>query len=555
VTTSHVWTVPNPTLELELDKLRRREPLPLELLEALDRAHAPAVREAIIERHEHVLTSGVRPEFYQRALALADVVESKKDALLHRARVRQAIANKLRWEVAPWARADRGDAAWLEYIHLAQRLEDARPLGYYGVDRHALEWGADKSFAEELYNPSPIGGGLGDDLEELDDDDARALAMYWTNRAGQVKLCPDDARHEANRVREIYGNRLAVCDRLGYVLRYAVLTVPNAPQWHLAAACDSIFEELKRRWLYARVDGKRARNVTDKKRLFPNLVGALATLEAPLSGRYARDPSSAWNVHLNVMLVFKPDPTRDFGMPDYEPLREAWGANVEWRTVPQGDPNATHAALRELVKYPLQAVSEKSAEERAAKRDRFGRPLTPAPPMIEWPPEYIDEWWRAHKSFRRTRSWGVLYDDRFELAPGDVLEIPKARKRDAEKIDWLGVVRLTPALCTVLAPKLDTSERDALERRRAFEHRARLSTEPAYRLEHERRARYFGDSVVHVDRRDAAARSLFDLIQGNKSAIRTATVTSKEASARAGPPIEPSASTSSARATAKTEGR
>lgn len=339
----------------------------LEQLDRLDASYTHAVKD-----YAH---SDVDPSVscYQYSLDLYHKLIERGDGYLERCRTRHALARYLRDVVAPSAELQLERT---EYRELADKLEHARPWGLWGVD-----------FMSET------------------------LVVEWTQRAGLVKLCPDDARDNAMRAAACYGERLESLQAEGCEIRFAVFTLPNFPRWHLGSGMDAIFNQFRDRILYARADGRIARRIDDRKRMFPSLVGAVATLEAPLSRH------GDWNVHLNVLLVFR-------SRPDYKALREAWGANVEFRTVPTG---AGAAALRELVKYPLKAISLKSDEK--------ARQGSSAPPVIEWPADAFDEWWRAHKGFRRMRNWGVLYHS----------HLPKDPPRSRESVDWIGRVKVTPA--------------------------------------------------------------------------------------------------------------
>jgi hypothetical protein len=473
VTVTSSVTAPVPSYELQLGEIRRREPLPLALLEALDTKHGRAQNAAFLERFEYQRTAGVKDGFYQKALDFAHELVSKKKNFLDRARVRCAVADYLGGVVHPYALRHESPDVAAEVSQLACKLYDARPIGIYGLD-----W-----------------------LEE-------AGHVQWSNRAGLVKLCPDDAREESQRSSRLYGERIAMLDEAGYVLRSAVFTLPNFPRWHLAAGIDSIYEQFKRTILYARTDGRVARSIRDPKRKFPDLVGAWACLEAPLSARHETDPSNAWNVHLNVLLVFKPSQLAH-GMPDYGPIREAWGSIIHWHTIPQGDRDAQRAALRELVKYPLQTVGEKSGRKHADGSSA-------APPLICWPPDCFLEWWRAHKGFRRTRSWGMLYAG----------HLAERYSPDLDRIGWCGSIRLTPSRCVVTLPKPDTREADRAARIAELEFRYRqsrglemLDSERAAVLAERRRVR---DSLqwaeLWADDLTPRGGAGFTLIQGNKSA-------------------------------------
>lgn len=514
--TRGLFTAISPELELELDDIKQRRPLPLGVLEALDGAHMVSQRDRAVGIHREALTTQVKEPFYQRAFDLYRQVVDEADSFQHHARVREAVATKLETDVAPWVQRDRGSAAMVEYLTLAYKLRGARQFGRYGVDSTAA-W--------------------------LAPDDAPFAPEYeWTNRAGVVKLCPSDARWEGSRVGRLYGERLKALDELGFVLRFAVFTLPNFPQWHLASGLHAIKKLFYRKLFYARTDGKIGRSWRDAKRVFPNLVGALCNIEAPLSGQYDVDASNAWHVHLNVIIVFKPDATQPRGWPDYGALREAWGAHVHFDEIPQGDRNATAAAIKELCKYPVRAVSEKSAEHRKPKFDHEGNRLAPAPPMIEWPAAYVDEWWQAHKGFRRTWACGQLYDDELEGLDGADVTVPQLAKRDTKSFEWFGGIWTTPALVSVSPPMLDSRERDSDRRRRELYHQRRLSSDPEYAAAARARELKAEIAADHRRTRHEARDVLLTFIQGNKFAISDAMRSVEGFRARAGPPTSAPAS-------------
>jgi hypothetical protein len=514
------WAEISPELELDLDGVKRLHPLPLGALEALDAQHF-AQRAGFLERREQALTTVVKDELYQHALELHAELEAEAEAWRDRAAVRESVAAYLRNTVFPWAVRDRGFEGAKEYLLHSQSLEDARKAGVWGVDPH-------QAFIDD--KPRPV--------------------LSWSGRAGQVKLCPDDARNEAQRVAAMYSDRLKVCDAGGYVLRYAVFTLPNFAQHHLGAGVDEIKQRFKERITHALRDGytfdrdrrgrKRtrtlARNMREEGRLFPDLVGALACIEAPLSGRYDTDPSNAWNVHLNAILVFRASTDQPYGRPDYEPIRAAWGADVHFSMIPQGDADATAAALRECIKYPLQTVAEKSSGRKKIKRDRFGNVLTPAPPMIEWPPELFDEWWRAFKGVRRAWSCGVLYSRKMRFSDELVIELPKPARPDAERREYFGTVTLSSAGFHASRPRRDFRELEREKRRRAFEHRARMSTDPAYADAYRAKIARAEHRRDHLRRRREASDAWFTWILGNISAEKIAVGVGERLRVARGPP-------------------
>jgi hypothetical protein len=78
-------------------------------------------------------------------------------------------------------------------------------------------------------------------------------------------------------------------------------------------------------------------------------------------------------------------------------MRAEWGAGVH---IEQIKPEGLHRSLLELCKYQVQAITTKSGNAAHAS----------APGMIDWDPQHWLEWWHANQGFRRTRSYGVLFN-------------------------------------------------------------------------------------------------------------------------------------------------
>lgn len=239
--------------------------------------------------------------------------------------------------------------------------------------------------------------------------------IFWDEKAGLSRLCPDDAREESMRLSRKLVEPLEALQADGHSLHYCVFTTPNAPAGGLRKEMVSICKRFRR-----------------LLKAFPEIKGALCVLEAPLSSR--RD----WNVHINVVLAVK-------GYLDYEGIRRQWHWNVEMRKLAQG-PGVVRGALAEVIKYAVAATVAKSAEkagERCAACDGTGKypsgavckscggsgrvPAgTHAPPMLEWTGEELFEWLMAMRAFRRTRTYGCLY------------RLKKPKAEDLGQIVWLG---------------------------------------------------------------------------------------------------------------------
>lgn len=202
----------------------------------------------------------------------------------------------------------------------------------------------------------------------------RKFITIWDTKAGIPLLCPDDAREEAMRVQRRYVPTLAAWRNDGKALHKIVLTVPNFAPGKLHEGMRAIF--------------KRFNKIILKSGRFPEIKGALVVLEAPLGE--TRD----WNVHLNVILMCD-------GFLEYQKLRDLWLWTFNARRIRGDSVEDIEKELREIIKYPVQAMPSKSAEH-AAGGSR-------APALLDWTGGEFYEWWSAHQHFRRTRSYGLLY--------------------------------------------------------------------------------------------------------------------------------------------------
>lgn len=223
--------------------------------------------------------------------------------------------------------------------------------------------------------------------------------VFWDSKAGLSRLCPDDAREEAMRLTRRNEPTLQrwVDSGLAHRITYAVFTIPNTAPRHLRGGMEAIFTRFKR--------------VIAKSGEFPQIKGSLCVLEAPLGA--ARD----WNVHLNVLLLHD-------GFVDWGKVRRLWHWNVHLQQLPKA-PGAIGSALRELIKYAVAATVSKS-EEKAEAAAGDGDDYYQAPPMLQWSALELAEWLHAFHGFRRTRSYGVLYN----------LERPQLEGLGA--VAWLG---------------------------------------------------------------------------------------------------------------------
>lgn len=381
--------------------LSRREERALEplLIEAADRRQ---------HRHQAIADSRVFGETLKddagatrsyaslipEAFALEEQLELELPGYSQRAAIRLALSRKIEHEVLPIF-----SPRWLEGVPM--KLRTARRTGCFGIS---------------LSTQKSI--------------------VFWDLKAGLSRLCPDDAREEAMRLRRRVQKPLEELQGAGHQLTYAVFTLPNFAAGKLREGMRTIYERFKALLRARRPDGEL---------VFPQIKGALTVLEAPLGA--GRD----WNVHLNVILVTR-------GFLDWKALRERWHWNVELRRLPSA-PGAIGAALTELIKYAVAATVAKSEEHADRRRnhanhandaaeleERWRRPV--APPMLEWTPRELAEWLDAMHGFRRTRTYGVLYG----------LETPEAE--ELGPIAWLGTVRLEAAGYRYAVALLDSIPED-----------------------------------------------------------------------------------------------
>lgn len=203
--------------------------------------------------------------------------------------------------------------------------------------------------------------------------DDRYVRMY-DHKAGLRLLCPDDSREESDRLYRRYSPRLLEWMEPGssHQVHYIVLTCPHARPGLLAKRMRGLIT--------------RARKVLSE---FKCVTGSVFVLEAPLSA------ARKWNVHLNVIV------TTDGSFFDYGALRARWRWQLEAQRLSGGE-EALRGAVRELLKYSVQAIPTKSAE-------KLANGATEAPAMTEWTAAEWLEWWDAHQRFRRTRTYGELY--------------------------------------------------------------------------------------------------------------------------------------------------
>jgi len=205
--------------------------------------------------------------------------------------------------------------------------------------------------------------------------------IAWEKKCGCSKLCPDESRHEAQRLYDRYADAISEHEKKGGRIYKVWPTLPNYPLGRLGEGKRHIFK----RWRDKIV---RARH--NKKNRFPH-AGSLMIQEDPLSA------AGDWNVHLNGIVCAD-------GWLSYADMREAWGCNIEIREhkLPLGAEQRAKSLrnlFNEMVKYPVIPVAQKSGDKHH----------TNAPALTNWSPSDVLEWHQANKRFRRTRAYGFLH--------------------------------------------------------------------------------------------------------------------------------------------------
>lgn len=318
-----------------------------------------------------------------------------------RANVRARTYRKMADEVLP-AYPHREDLA-----QRAQRLRDARR---HGTTRYSRE--------------------------------LKRFITIWDAKADDPLLCPDDAREEAMRVQSrIVPAIMKVLQENPNARVYsAVFTKPTVAPGELSKAQRANYKSLIALVRKCKRDGS-----------LP-LLGAYAVMESPLTW------DRKWHAHINVILVTQ-------GWLDWSKVRELWRANVHLSTVGgrsareryriAGRPTEAQlkGALRELIKYAVRAVPEKSAAKAAIAGDD-DRP--PPPAMTQWTPAEWVEYLDAHKRFRRSRGYGCLFK---VDAPEKTTDLASFSET-VGTIDFDGerFVRRYPLLDSILGDKSSTVE-------------------------------------------------------------------------------------------------
>ncbi len=373
------------------------------------------------------------------------------------------LADYIEREIAPYGgiQYQRGGKSYTEHPHdIAAKLRSCRQVGRIGL--------------------KPAGAGY---------------VVAYDDKCGFSKLCPDEAREESKRLNEVYIPALVEHKKQhrGNTHQYAVFTLPNYAGGELAQGKKEIHKRFSKLL---------------KTKCMQHVAGCLVVQEDPLSKH------DDWNVHLNVMLAID-------GEFDWSQVRKAWGGNIHFEsesdlraktkkklekrgidTSRMDDITVLTHAFMELVKYSSAPVSAKSSEKAASGSSK-------APPMVQWGAKRWIEWWVANKGFRRTRSYGCLYDPegyRWKVAG------------QAQRASWLRSASLSPDLSALHWRKKENSlnkeQRDLL--RDAMNEREVLDMD---------KVEWVGTMRYHSD---GGYRVLIDLIPEDKfsSAGGTSTETS-----------------------------
>lgn len=217
----------------------------------------------------------------------------------------------------------------------------------------------------------------------------------WDDKVNCVRLCPDEAREETQRLTRKYAPEIFRLLEANprWRLFYAVYTQANIDEGSLKEGKRNQYKKFS----------NFHRSTWAKQRI----KGSFVIQEDPLA-----IDSKSWNVHLNVIHVVE----GDFS---YKELRHQWGNNVEVRQI-KGTPEHISQAFLEVVKYAAKHIGEKSEDGKHTK----------ALGMTSWDFDQWHEWFVAGKGFRRSRSYGCLY--RFDGIPDKGVAL--------EDVLWVGSI-------------------------------------------------------------------------------------------------------------------
>lgn len=415
-------------------------------------------RDERLERRRCQVERGVTTTWDERVQAYYDelytLAETRAQAEVRYAQIRALVADALE-RVASWARTADSPTTPGEFLGMAERLRQARRLGFWGVDL-----------------------------------DSSKVVVRFADRSGLTILDPSEARERQAEIVRRLVPELVRLQAAGYRLYYAVASEPNVAAGSLAWGKAHLFERFRRVILGRKADGRAAGDGGP----FPEIVGAFCVQEDPLAADRA-----TWNVHLNLLLVVDPrqctrldadlvqqlelrlggpvaklpaaaraDPTPR-GCLSYAKLHYAWGSD-QFHVAPlEGrDPERLGKSLLEVVKYTCKWVSNKQLDELAARAvmarspepvgdtppafeleggRKRGRGRQAAPGVTEWPEARIAEWIEANRRFRRVRGHGLLYRLAADEREPDPDELGRIR--------WLGRVFISPRGAVVHSARLD----------------------------------------------------------------------------------------------------
>lgn len=268
-------------------------------------------------------------------------------------------------------------------------------------------------------------------------DPSGELHYHWPEKCRFSKFCPWEARLESQRLAERYIPPLleTLATTPGSKLQKIVISPRNIPAGELAGWMRKIFK------IYVDLSRRKEFRISRKDSPGP-ILGSIVVQEAPLG----RDPDT-WNVHINVIQIV-------VGRFPWARYRAAWAAalgqddcqmdfkvehqmraitkkRLEKRGIntPVGRLEILTYAFLEMVKYSAKIAGSDHGDESSraggalakdkpdvgcdAKEPVFSEKrvtLAEALPMDRWPPLRWLEWYRANCGFRRTRSYGCLYN-------------------------------------------------------------------------------------------------------------------------------------------------
>jgi len=323
----------------------------------------------------------------------------------------------------------------LELAPMAERRKFEQRLAYMIAREVVPKYGAfDKSIKDlpgKLSNCRQCG--------KIGVDTGGDKRFFWDTKCNCSKICPDEMRYESQRLTEKYIPHMLMHLNANRRLKLQkfVISPRNVPKEKLHEAKSRLFKT------WANIN---------RRKVCEHLTGALVVQEDPLAAG-----DETWNVHLNVLVLvgghfnwsaFRSEFARMWGDEDVQidfvtehRMKQLTEAKLrrQGRTEPATRELVLIHSINEMVKYVCKISGsdhqhsddgnhdgDVNTADGSAKGSRSRK--IEARPMDKWPGERFYEWFSANRGFRRTRSYGVLYN------------VPVQSEEERE-VEWFGFVK------------------------------------------------------------------------------------------------------------------